>query len=595
MIRNFSIIAHVDHGKSTLADRVLEITGAVEAREFRPQYLDKLDVERERGVTVKLQAVRLNFRAADGNEYKLNLIDTPGHVDFSYEVSRSLAACEGVLLVVDAAQGVEAQTMAHYFLAIEHDLVVIPIINKIDLPTADPERIMEEIEMVLGLDSDNAVPVSAKEGTGVNEMLEAIVKYIPPPKIGSGPMRALIFDSHYDSYRGAIAYVRVCSGSIAPGDRVKMMYTNKTFEVTEVGWFAPDMTSIDRLHSGEVGYIIGSIKDIKSIQVGDTITHVETPATEPLPGYRRMNPMVYCGFFAADSEDYEDLRDAIEKLALNDSALVYEAESSAVLGFGFRCGFLGMFHMEIIQERLEREYNLQLVATAPTVVYKIYVSGNEVIEIKNPSEFPDHLKIEKVEEPFVKTTIITPEEYIGVIMEITKEKRGEYVEMDYISDKRVKLTYLMPLSEVIFDFFDKLKSNSRGYASLDYEMHSYRASDLIKLDILVNDKVVDSLSMIVHRAGAYYRGRKVVEKLRTLIPKHMFIIPLQAAIGGKIIARETISAMRKNVTAKCYGGDITRKRKLLEKQKEGKRRMKSVGNVDIPQEAFLSILQIEKE
>ncbi|HOX27552.1 MAG TPA: translation elongation factor 4 [bacterium] len=597
-IRNFSIIAHIDHGKSTLADRLLEITGAVNARDFRPQFLDRLDVERDRGVTVKLQAVRISYTSRrDGEVYVLNLIDTPGHVDFSYEVSRSLAACEGVLLVVDASQGIEAQTMAHFYLAREHNLVIIPVINKIDLPTADIERVKEEIELVLGLDSEKAILVSAKDGSGTEDLLEAIVERVPPPETPSdgAAVRALVFDSHYDTYRGAIAYARVFSGEIKKGGRIRLMEGGTDNEVTEVGVFKPEMSQADRLSPGEVGYIVAAIKDIQELQVGDTITLADAPASEPLPGYRRLKSMVYCGFFASEAENYEDLRDALEKLALNDAALSYEPESSSVLGFGFRCGFLGLFHMEIIQERLEREYGIGLVATAPTVVYRVFLENGKMTEIKNPSEFPDSVKIAKVEEPYVRASIFTPEEYIGPMMELAKDKRGDFVTMDYISEKRVKIVYLLPLSEVIFDFFDKLKSNSHGYASLDYEYDSYRESNLVKLDVLINDKSVDSLSMIVHRDSAYYRGRRIAEKLRELIPRHMFAVPIQAAIGGRIIARETIPAMRKNVTSKCYGGDITRKRKLLEKQKEGKKRMKSVGSVEIPQEAFLSILSIEKE
>ncbi|HOO55920.1 MAG TPA: translation elongation factor 4 [bacterium] len=594
-IRNFSIIAHIDHGKSTLADRLLEATGAIEARDFRPQYLDKLEVERDRGVTVKLQSVRLKHRSRrDGNEYTLNLIDTPGHVDFSYEVSRSLAACEGVLLIVDAAQGIEAQTMANFYFALEADLVVIPVINKIDLPTADIESVKEEIELMLGLDSEDAICVSAKAGLGIDDLLEAIIERVPPPPVEEGPTKALVFDSHYDSYRGAVAYVRLFSGSISKGDRITLMSTGRDYEVTDVGVFAPDMKSVDTLCAGEVGYLVAAIKDIEQLRVGDTITLKNNPAPEPLPGYRKLKSMVYCGFFASDSENYEDLRDSLEKLALNDAALEYEPESSAVLGFGFRCGFLGLFHMEIIQERLEREYGINLVATAPTVIYRVYVEKEEMKEIKNPSEFPDGVKIEKVEEPYVKVTILNPEEFVGAIMDLLKDKRGEYVSMDYISEKRVRLVYLVPLSEVIFDFYDKLKSCSRGYASLDYEFDSFRESKLVKLDILVGEKKVDSLSMIVHRDNAYYRGKRVVERLKQLIPRHLFIVPLQAALGGKIISRETIPAIKKNVTAKCYGGDITRKRKLIEKQKEGKKRMKNVGNVEIPQEAFLSVLEVDK-
>jgi len=597
-VRNFSIVAHVDHGKSTLADRILEITGSIPERGFRPQFLDRLDVERERGVTVKLQAVRIEYRARDGKTYYLNLIDTPGHVDFSYEVSRSLAACDGVLLVVDAAQGVEAQTVANFLLAESQDLMVLPVINKIDLPTADVDGVRDEIELVLGIPGQDAVPVSAKDGKGVNEVLEAIVQFVPPPKVYPGPTRALVFDSHYDTYRGAISYVRVFSGEIGRGDRVRMLGRGGVYDVAEVGFFTPEMKETERIVAGDVGYVIAGIKNIKELQVVDTMAAADGKNVEPLPGYKRIKPMVFCGFFTADSDDYEDLRDALDRLMLNDSALVSEPESSAVLGFGFRCGFLGLFHMDIVQERLEREYGITLVATAPTVVYRVYLHGGgggegEMIEIKNPSEYPDRVKVDRIEEPYVKATILTPDEYLGSVMELVKDKRGEYVSMDYISEKRVKLAYLMPLSEVIFDFFDKLKSCSRGYASLDYEYHSYRESNLCKLDILVGEKTVDSLSMIVHRDDAYSRGRKIVRKLRELIPRHMFQVPLQAAIGGRVISRETIPAVKKNVTAKCYGGDVTRKKKLREKQKEGKKRMKNVGRVEIPQEAFLSVLKLE--
>ncbi len=595
-IRNFSIIAHIDHGKSTLADRILQITGTVPDRDFRPQYLDKLDVERERGVTVKLQAVRIrHIRAADGREFALNLIDTPGHVDFSYEVSRSLAACEGALLLVDAAQGIEAQTLAHFYLARDTGLVIIPVINKIDLPTADPDRVRDEIEMVLGIDGSEAVEVSAKEGTGIKELMDAIIDRVPPPKVDAGPARALVFDSHYDTYRGAIAYVRLFSGFINKGDKVRFMASNRESEAVEIGVFAPDMTPLQTLGPGEVGYVIANIKNIKELSVGDTVTLASDPAEDLLPGYRKLKSMVYCGFFASEAENYEDLRDALERLSLNDSSLEFEPESSSVLGFGFRCGFLGMFHMEIVQERLEREYGINLVATAPTVIYRIHMTGDKMIEIKNPSEFPESLKVEKVEEPFVRSVVMCPEEFIGPVMELAKDKRGRFVSMDYISENRVKMVYLMPLSEVIFDFYDKLKSCSRGYASLDYEFDSFIESDLVRLNILIGEKSVDSLSMIVHRDNAYYKGRRIVERLRELIPRHMFVIPIQAAIGNRIVARETINAIRKNVTAKCYGGDITRKRKLLERQKEGKKRMKNIGNVEVPQEAFLSILQVEKE
>jgi len=594
-IRNFSIIAHVDHGKSTLADRILQLTGSIAERDFKPQYLDRLDVERERGVTVKMQAVRINYTADDGHNYVLNLIDTPGHVDFSYEVSRSLNACEGVLLVVDAAQGVEAQTMANYFLARDAGLFVIPVLNKVDLPTADPARVRDELELILDLESEHSLEVSAKEGIGIRGVLEAIVQRIPPPANLPPPTRALVFDSHYDTYLGVVAYVRVVSGYLEPGMPIMLMAEKSRFDIAEIGTFSPEMTPAKRLGPGEVGYLTAGIKDIKQLRVGDTITCRDDPAPERLPGYRPIKPMVYCAFFAAEAENYEDLRDALDKLALNDAALIYEAESSSVLGFGFRCGFLGLFHMEIIQERLEREHGISLVATAPTVVYRIHYSETDVREIKNPSDFPENRKVLKVEEPFVRASVITPEEYMGAVMELSQEKRGAFDSMDYISDQRVKLVYYIPLSEIIFDYFDKLKSCSRGYASLDYEYEGFRESDLVKLNVLVGGRAVDSLSMIVHRDQAYYRGKRIVEKLRKLIPRHMFDVPLQAAIGGRIIARETIPALKKNVTAKCYGGDITRKRKLWEKQKEGKRRMKNVGNVEIPQEAFLSVLEIKKD
>jgi GTP-binding protein LepA len=594
-IRNFSIIAHVDHGKSTLADRILQITGSIADRDFKPQYLDRLDVERERGVTVKMQAVRINYKAKDGKTYVLNLIDTPGHVDFSYEVSRSLNACEGVLLVVDAAQGVEAQTMANFFLAHDAGLAVIPVLNKIDLPTADPVRVREELEFILDLDGDSALEVSAKAGIGIAEVLEALVQRIPPPANEPPPTRALVFDSHYDPYLGVVIYVRVVSGFLEPGMPILFMAEKRKYEIAELGTFSPEMTQAKRLGPGEVGYITAGIKDIKLLRVGDTITSQDNPAPERLPGYRPIKSMVYCAFFAAEAENYEDLRDALDKLTLNDAALVCEPESSAVLGFGFRCGFLGLFHMEIIQERLEREHGISLVATAPTVVYRIHLSEEEVIEIKNPSDYPENRKIHKVEEPYVRASVITPEEFMGAVMELSQDKRGVYDSMEYISDQRVKLVYYIPLSEIIFDYFDRLKSCSRGYASLDYEYEGFRESDLIKLNVLVGGQNVDSLSMIVHKDQGYQRGKRIVEKLRKLIPRHMFDVPLQAAIGSRIIARETIPALKKNVTAKCYGGDITRKRKLWEKQKQGKRRMKNVGNVEIPQEAFLSVLEIKKD
>lgn len=594
LIRNFSIIAHVDHGKSTLADRILQLTGSVGEREFKPQFLDRLDVERERGVTVKMQAVCIHYHADDGRDYVLNLIDTPGHVDFSYEVSRSLAACEGVLLVVDAAQGIEAQTMANCYMAREAGLVIIPVLNKIDLPTSDPARVLEELELVLEVDTAGALEVSAKEGTGVRAVLEAIVSRVPPPAGEPAPTRALVFDSHYDTFLGVVAYVRVVSGYIESDMNILLMAEKKKCTVTGLGVFAPAMTPAKRLGPGEVGYLTAGIKTLRDLKVGDTVTTFADPAPTQLPGYRPVKPMVYCAFFASEAENFEGLRDALEKLALNDSSLVYEPESTSILGFGFRCGFLGLFHMDIIQERLEREYQISLVATAPTVVYRLYIEGSEPYEIKNPSDFPEGRKISKVEEPYVRASIITPDDYLGPIMELAREKRGEYLGTEYISDKRVRLTYMLPLSEILYDFFDRLKSCTRGYASLDYEFDGFRASDLVRLNVLVGGQAVDSLSAIVHRDNAYYRGRRVVERLKELIPRHQFEVALQASVGSRIIARETIPAMKKNVTAKCYGGDITRKRKLWEKQKAGKRRMKNVGSVQIPQEAFLSILEVKK-
>jgi len=593
-IRNFCIIAHIDHGKSTLADRLLEATGALSEREMADQVLDQMDLERERGITIKLQAVRLKYRAHDGQDYILNLIDTPGHVDFTYEVSRSLAACEGALLVVDASQGIEAQTLANVYLALENDLEIIPVINKIDLPGADVEKVKNELEEIIGLPGEEAILTSAKEGIGIEEVLEAVVKRIPPPQGNAGaPLQALIFDSHYDPYRGAIAYVRIMAGQVRQRERIKIMFSGKIFEVTEIGTFRPDMTAAGVLSAGEVGYIIAGMKDVKDTRVGDTITSAENPAPEPLPGYRRANPMVYCGFYPVDNADYESLKDALEKLNLNDAALTYEPETSEALGFGFRCGFLGLLHMEIIQERLEREYELALITTAPNVVYQVNLTRGGTIQIENPATMPKPTEIASIEEPFVTAKVIVPHDYVGPVMELCQEKRGVFVNMEYLDPTRAALTYEIPLSEIIFDFFDLLKSRTRGFASFDYEFLGYRESELVKVDILINQEVVDALSFIAHVDRAYPRGRQLCSKLRKLIPRQMFDVPIQAAIGQKVIARETVKALRKNVLEKCYGGDITRKRKLLERQKAGKKRMKQIGNVEIPQEAFMAVLSID--
>ena len=596
-IRNFSIIAHIDHGKSTLADRLIEMTGVLSSREMESQVLDNMDIERERGITIKSQAVKMIYKAKDGNEYELNLIDTPGHVDFNYEVSRSLAACDGAVLVVDSTQGVEAQTLANVYLAIDNNLEILPVINKVDLPNARPDEVKKEIEDIIGIPAEDAPCISAKTGLNVDEVLERIVSDLPAP-IGNenAPLKCLIFDSIYNDYKGAIAYVRVKDGTVKVGDEIMLMANKKSFAVTEVGYFEPGTYApSDKLEAGEVGYIAASIKSLSDIRVGDTITLKDNPALEPLPGYKKVNPMVYCGIYPVDGSDYENLKVALEKLKLNDAALEYEPESSGALGFGFRCGFLGLLHLEIIEERLDREFDLSLITTSPSVIYKVHKTDGQVIELYNPADLPPTSEISYIEEPFVSAEILTPKEFVGNIMEICQNRRGIYVDMKYLDENRVTLIYEMPLNEIIYDFFDQLKSRTKGYASFDYEFKEYKRSELVKLDIHVNGEPVDALSFIVHKDNSYERGRKMVEKLKTVIPRQLFVIPIQAVIGGKVIARETISALRKDVLAKCYGGDITRKKKLLEKQKRGKKKMRQIGNVEIPQEAFLSVLKLDEE
>ncbi|MFK3958366.1 translation elongation factor 4 [Guptibacillus hwajinpoensis] len=591
-IRNFSIIAHIDHGKSTLADRILERTGALTDREMKAQTLDAMDLERERGITIKLNSVQLTYTAKDGEEYIFHLIDTPGHVDFSYEVSRSLAACEGALLIVDAAQGIEAQTLANVYLALDNDLEILPVINKIDLPSAEPERVRQEVEDVIGLDASEAVLASAKSGIGIEDILEQIVEKVPAPQGDpEGPLQALIFDSLYDPYRGVVAYIRITEGSVKVGDKIRMMATGKEFEVNELGVFNPKPVSKKELSVGDVGFLTAAIKNVGDSRVGDTITAVKNPAATPLPGYRRMNPMVYCGLYPVDSAQYNDLREALERLELNDSSLQYEAETSQALGFGFRCGFLGLLHMEIVQERIEREFNIDLITTAPSVIYQVKLTDGEEVIIDNPAMMPDAQSIAEVQEPYVKATIMSPNDYVGAIMELCQGKRGDFIDMQYMDESRVNIVYHIPLSEIVYDFFDQLKSSTKGYASFDYELIGYRASNLVKMDILLNGETIDALSIIVHRDFAYDRGKDITETLKDLIPRQQFEVPIQASIGQKIVARSTIKAMRKNVLAKCYGGDISRKRKLLEKQKEGKKRMKTVGKVEVPQEAFMAVLR----
>lgn len=594
-IRNFCIIAHIDHGKSTLADRLLQVTGTVNQREMKEQFLDNMDLERERGITIKLQAARMNYTARDGQKYVLNLIDTPGHVDFSYEVSRSLAACEGALLVVDASQGVEAQTLANVYLALEHNLEIIPVLNKIDLPGADPERVKGEIEEIIGLDCSGAIKASAKEGIGIDEILESIVHLIPTPQdTVSERLRALIFDSYYDSYRGVIVYFRVMDGRVKKGDRIRLMATGKEYQIDELGVLSPNQVQVEELHAGEVGYLAAAIKAVEDARVGDTITLASAPATEPLPGYAEAKPMVFCGMFPTDADQFPELREALEKLKLNDAALSYEPETSSAMGFGFRCGFLGLLHMEIVQERLEREYDLDLIITAPSVVYQVTTNKGEVLLIDNPSTLPAPNEREKIEEPYVKVDMITPEEFVGTLMELCQNRRGVFKDMKYLTQGRTTLTYELPLAEVVTDFFDQMKSRSRGYASMEYQLIGYRENALVKMDILINNDPVDALAMIVHRDKAYNVGRALAEKLKELIPRHQFKIPIQASIGSRVIASEHIPALRKDVLAKCYGGDISRKKKLLQKQAKGKKRMKSIGTVDVPQSAFMAVLRLDQ-
>ncbi|WP_026569893.1 translation elongation factor 4 [Sediminibacillus terrae] len=595
-VRNFSIIAHIDHGKSTLADRILEKTKALTSREMKEQFLDAMDLERERGITIKLNAVQLKYQRDNGEDYLFHLIDTPGHVDFTYEVSRSLAACEGAILVVDAAQGIEAQTLANVYLALDNDLEIIPVINKVDLPSADPDRVKKEIEDVIGIPADDAILASGKSGLGVDEILEQIVERIPAPQgDAEAPLKALIFDSLYDPYRGVVAYICVKEGSVKVGDKIKMMANGKEFEVNELGVFNPKPFQQNELTVGDVGYLTASIKNVGDSQVGDTITLSGRPAAEPLPGYKRLNPMVFCGMYPVDANNYNDLREALERLELNDSSLQYEAETSQALGFGFRCGFLGMLHMEIIQERIEREFNIELITTAPSVIYQVALTDGEEIEVDNPSVMPDPQSVQEVREPYVKATVMVPNDYVGAVMELCQKKRGDFIDMQYLDEVRVNVVYDIPLSEIVYDFFDQLKSQTKGYASFDYELIGYKQSNLVKMDILLNGDTIDALSFIVHRDFAYERGKQIVEKLKNLIPRQQFEVPVQAAIGNKVVARSTIKAMRKNVLSKCYGGDISRKRKLLEKQKEGKKRMKMVGSVEVPQEAFMSVLKMDEE